>query len=118
MKAKTVRTKVVGTRLTDAEYQRVVAAAASQEMSESDWVRALIQNATSPNPTLQVLIEEMLAVRQILQNVIAYNVEERLITKEALKSCCADADRLKRDKARALFAFFEQGKEIITHAAK
>jgi hypothetical protein len=110
MKAKTVRKRVIGTRLTEAEFQRVSAAAASQDLSESDWVRVLIQAATSPNPTVQLLVEEILAVRWIVQNIVAYLVEGKLITKEILEQCCATADRNKKDRARAVFGLSSRGR--------
>ena len=111
MKATNVRTRPLGTRLTEAEYQRVASAAASQDLTESDWLRALIQSATCPNPTVQVLAEEFLALRQIFQNIIAYQLEEKLITKEVLQKACSNADREKKVRARALFGLFLQGQE-------
>lgn len=98
------RTKVLSTRLTQAEYERITAAAVEQQISDSDWLRLVATAQVTANPDMRVLAEEILAVRIIVQNIVGYLVRAEPITREVLENICSIADRAKKDRASSLLA--------------
>jgi hypothetical protein len=97
------RSHVIATRLTEQEYRAIAAAAGKEQMTDADWLRSVAVGAIAPNPTLLVLTEELLALRMLVTNVVGYLIDDKIISKDLLRSIAMAADEQKKDRARSLF---------------
>jgi hypothetical protein len=98
------REHYLGTRVTESEYDRVVAAAEAVGLKPSEWCRDVLLSASgSRRPVLHSLIEEILAIRIILQSIILnLTTNGKDVTRKSLGEACAFADSLKAQRARRL----------------
>jgi hypothetical protein len=103
MKAKDIRGRVISTRFTDAEHKRVAGLAAAEELTPAEWLHDLALKVTTPDRRFEIMTEELLALRLIVQAMVAHLAGHQLITEDMLRNACANADRVKKDRARALF---------------
>ncbi len=94
-------TKSIGTKVTAADYHTLVKAAGDDTVS--DWLRdvALLVARSPRGSQLELLRGEILALRRILLNVVAWSVSGKTITEEALAALIAESDAKKLDLARA-----------------
>ncbi len=95
-------THSITTRLTEPEYLAIRAMAGADTVS--DWLRDRLTEMVSggDRPTKhEVLLAEVLALRRILLNVVAWSVSGKTITEEALAALITESDAKKLDLARA-----------------
>ena len=105
MKKPPVKTNIISVRLTDDQLARLTQTALAHDSTCSEWLRDLVHSATAPDPSLQTLTEEVIAVRLILQHIIAHILDQNIVTTDMLREACNTADREKKPRARALFPF-------------
>ncbi len=95
-----LKTRSVGTRVTDDEYARLEALAGDQTVSE--WVRAVLLRQAGPSaasPAEEVLLSELLALRTILLNLLFRLVAGEKITAQEMRQLIERADQDKSEKA-------------------
>ena len=89
------RTRSISTKVTEDEYLQLAARAGAQTISE--WARATLLKPTAPDPSVMVLLGEVLALRTILLNLHFSLSTGVTPTAEMLQAWIARADR---DKSR------------------
>ncbi len=93
----------VTARVTAEEHAQIAMAVGDETVSE--WIRAIaVAAATTPTPDrLDIILAEVLALRRILLNVVAWSVSGKTITTETLEALIAESDakRLNMAMARA-----------------
>jgi uncharacterized protein (DUF1778 family) len=99
--AETFRAKSIATRITEAEFAEIEAAAACTGKKVSEWLRdaALAQARTSPvDRTDPVLLAELMAIRTLVLNLFA-SASKGTLTEESVRKMSAYADSIKQQKA-------------------
>lgn len=101
----TLRTKSIGTKVTDEEYRRLQALAGAQTLSE--WARQVLlkQGDSHPGPTSTsdaVLLAELLGLRTILLNLFYALTRGDRITAQQMQEVIGRADAEKADRAAEL----------------
>lgn len=91
-----LRTRSVGAKVTDAEYEALTALAGANKVSEV--VRHVLQQALARTGETEVLLAEILALRTILLNLHFAVCNGEPVTTETLHRLIARADQ---DKAHA-----------------
>ena len=95
-----LRTKSVGTKVTDGEYAMLESLAGGRALSE--WVREVLLSVVTRRPAEEALLAELLALRTILLNLhfalangetVAIDAMQRLIDR-------ADQDKIRKAKER------------------
>jgi hypothetical protein len=89
------RTRSISTKVTDDEYAAL--AEAAEPLTISEWTRAVLLKAATPNAVEPILLAEVLALRTILLNLHFGVCSGRPVTHETLQQLIAHADK---DKAR------------------
>jgi hypothetical protein len=97
-----LRTKSVGTKVTDEEYAQFEALAGEQTISE--WARDVLLKATKPNAGEQTVLAEVLALRTILLNIHFAISQGQTLTVEEMQQLIERADQNKLSKARQRLA--------------
>jgi len=95
------RVKPVGTRLTQAEFTEVEAAAVHAGKKVAEWLReaALAQARSVPaQNTDPILLAELMAIRTLILNLFAA-ASKGPLTDESLRKMLAYADSVKQQKA-------------------
>jgi hypothetical protein len=95
------RVKPTGTRLTEAEFAEVEAAAARAGKKVAEWLRdaALAQARSVPaQNTDPILLAELMAIRTLILNLFAA-ASKGPLTDESLRKMLAYADSVKQQKA-------------------
>ncbi len=101
------RTRTVGTKLSEEEYARLEALAASRGLSPGEWVRDLIltafnkpesQRATGSNGE-QAVLSEVLALRAVVLNVVYDLAAGHEIDEARMAAIIEQADAGKLTKA-------------------
>jgi hypothetical protein len=95
------RVKQTGTRLTEAEFAEVEAAATREGMSVSAWIREAVLarlSAAQGAETDPILLAELMAIRSLILNLFAA-ASKRPLTDESLRKMQAYADSVKQQKA-------------------
>jgi hypothetical protein len=95
------RVKQTGTRLTEAEFAEVEAAATREGMSVSAWIREAILaglSAAQKGNTDPILLAELMAIRALILNLFAA-ASKGPLTDESLRKMQAYADSVKQQKA-------------------
>ena len=64
-----LRTKSVGTKVSDAEYAALEARARAENLTLSEWVRAQLLEPSTGEPVGEVLLSEVLALRALFLNL-------------------------------------------------
>ena len=98
----TLRTKSVGTKLTEAEYALLEACACEAGLSISEWCRSVLLERTNgdlPTETQRIMLSEILALRTILLNLHFAVARGEAITADAMQAIIERADRDKGKKA-------------------
>ncbi len=105
------RVKPTGTRLTEAEFAEVEAAAARAGKKVAEWLReaalAQARSATARN-TDPILLAELMAIRTLILNLFAAGSKGPL-TDESLRKMLAYADSVKQQKADEFLAKLRAG---------
>ena len=91
-------------RLTDEQQALIKNAAEAAGLKPSEFCRqAAVAAARNPHPVLFALIEEVLALRLIVSNVVVYlTTDGKDVNRTGLTSIAARADEVKSEKARRL----------------
>jgi hypothetical protein len=95
------RVKQTGTRLTEAEFAEVEAAAADEGTNISAWIREAILarlSAAQRVNTDPILLAELMAIRALILNLFAA-ASKGPLTDESLRKMLAYADSVKQQKA-------------------
>jgi hypothetical protein len=95
------RVKQTGTRLTEAEFAEVEAAAAGEGTNISAWIREAILarlSAAQRVNTDPILLAELMAIRALILNLFAA-ASKGPLTDESLRKMQAYADSVKQQKA-------------------
>jgi hypothetical protein len=97
-----LRTKTISTKVTEDEFTRLEQLATTSGQSMSEWSRQVLLEQLDPiqaSPTEEILLAEILALRNILVNLAhAQNQGERL-SLEQIHQLLAKADKIKSRKA-------------------
>ena len=100
-RGRAVRSRSIGTKLTEAEYGALAARAGDQKLSE--WVRAQLLKE-EPDPEVAALLSELIGLRTIVVNVIFALANGNAITVDAMQGLIDRADEEKMSKANARLA--------------
>ena len=93
-----LRTKSVGTKVTDAEYAALETHARAGGLTLSEWVRDVLLGIGRPGDVdTEVLLAEVLALRTILINLLFSMSKGEPMTAEGMQGLIERADK---DKAR------------------
>jgi hypothetical protein len=105
VKPAALRSKSVGTKVTEEEYSRLEALAGGQSMSE--WVRDVLLRAGEREavwPADETLLSEVMVLRTILVNTIYKLVRGEPIEEDSFRQLIAVADAKKRATAQERLA--------------
>ena len=102
MPADQPRTRTVGCKMTDSEYERLAAEAEGDGMTLGEWVReVLLERADGRKPSVieETLLAETLALRTILLNAFYKLAQGEKLTTEEMQAIIERADAGKAKKA-------------------
>jgi hypothetical protein len=100
------RVKQTGTRLTEAEFAEVEAAATDEGTNISAWIREAILarlSASQGSNTDPILLAELMSLRTLIVNLFAA-ASKGPLTDESLRRMLAHADSVKQQKADEFLA--------------
>jgi len=106
------RAKSIATRITEAEFTEIEAAASAEGKKISEWLRevALAQcRAQQSGDTDPVLLAELMAMRNLLVNLFS-SASKGPLTDESIRKMTAYADSIKFQKAEEFLASRKEGK--------
>ncbi len=98
-----VRTKTVSTKVTDEEYAHLEAQAAERGVTVSEWCRETLLGQLKPttaNPTEEILLGEVIALRTILLNLQYGLASGEPLSRERMQELIDHADAGKLARAR------------------
>lgn len=97
-----LRTKTISTKVAEEEFARLEQLATTSRQSMSEWSRQVLLAQLNPiqaSPTEEIVLAEILALRNILVNLAhAQNQGERL-SLDQIHQLLAEADKIKSRKA-------------------
>jgi len=96
------RTKSIGTKVTEAEFEAI--ARRAEPMTVSEWARGILLGAAQPDPLYFALLAELLALRTIVVNLDFALAANGPPTTDAMHSLIARADAEKVSKAEERIA--------------
>jgi hypothetical protein len=105
----TRRTKSVGTKVTESEYEAI--ARRAEPLTVSEWARGILLSATQPDPLHFLLLAEFLALRTIVLNLNFALAANDPPTTEAMLALIDRADAQKVSKAKDRIARLRPGVE-------
>jgi hypothetical protein len=94
----TLRTKSIGTKVSDDEYAQMEAQASARELTLSEWCREVLLAATNgkqPEPNGADVLAEMQALRAIVLNLFYTVLRGEAITEERMEGIIRWADEHK-----------------------
>lgn len=97
-----IRTRSVGTKVTEAEYARLELCASGEGLSISEWCRSVLLDRTlgdAPSESEKVMLGEILALRTILLNLHFTVARGGTINADDMQAIIDRADRDKAKKA-------------------
>ena len=106
MPADQLRNRTVGSKMTESEYEKLVALAERDGLRLGEWCRAalLAQASTPEGPrpiaTEQTLLAEVMALRTILLNALFKLAQGAVLTAEELDRLIARADGERFERAQ------------------
>ena len=92
-----VRSKTVSTKVADAEFEQMEQLAAASGQSMSEWVRLVL--LAQLNPASEVILAEILALRNILINLAHAQHKGERLTLGDIQELIKEADTMKLRKA-------------------
>jgi hypothetical protein len=102
MRTDQLRTRTVGCKMTESEYERLNTVASGEGMTLGEWVRKeLLEQAEGHKGSVieQTLLAEMLALRTILLNLHFAVAKGEALTGEYMQAIIDRADATKVQKA-------------------
>lgn len=97
-----LRTKSVGTKLTEDEYAALEARADGRRLSE--FAREILLTATRQQIDAELVLAELFAVRTILVNVLFAIASGKVPSKDDMQELIDQADQDKFEQAKACLA--------------
>lgn len=98
-----LRTKSVGTKVSDAEYATLEERARASGQTLSEWVReALLSFSTGPEAS-EVVLAEVLALRTLFLN-LQFRADKGPLTEAEMRGLIERADSVKLERARERLA--------------
>jgi Mobilization protein NikA len=97
------RTKTVSTKVSDEEYAQLEAQAAERGVTVSEWCRETLLGQLKPttaNPTEEILLGEVIALRTILLNLQYGLASGEPLSRERMQELIDHADAGKLARAR------------------
>lgn len=99
------RYKAINAKMTETEHSVITADAERRGLTPTEWARNTLIDGAGPGAVHRVILEEVLAIRQILINVISHLATDGAVpSKLDLKTVAERADAAKFQKAEAAFA--------------
>src|SRR5487761_533958 len=102
-----LRNRTVGCKMSDAEYERLVAVAEREGLTLGEWCRdALLEraNGRTARPVEETLLAEVIAVRTILLNAFYKLAQGEHLTADEMQRLIERADQDKFHKAQERLA--------------
>jgi len=102
-----LRTKSIGTKVTEEEYTRLDELAAAAGQSRAEWVRTILLDRlerTAAKVTEETVLAELLGLRTILLNLLFTTAKGETMTAEQMQAVIERADAGKLERARKLLA--------------
>ena len=102
-----LRTKSIGTKVTEEEYARLDEMAAAAGRSRAEWVRAILIRQLDERAAKaqdETVFAELLGLRAILLNLLFKVAKGERMSEEQMQSLIAAADAGKIERARKLLA--------------
>ncbi len=108
MPADQLRNRTVGSKMTESEYERLVAVAERDGLTLGEWCREVLlarastTEGTKPIATEKTLLAEVMALRTILLNALFKLAQGTVLTTEELDRLIerADGERFERAQER------------------
>jgi hypothetical protein len=110
-----LRTKIVGVRVTDDDFELLQSRANAQGKTLSEWCRdVLLQVARNPegNCFEQAMVGEMMALRTIITELNYYYVAKTPLTFDSMKAIWKKAEESKRKQALNLLRQVSAEKDV------
>jgi hypothetical protein len=102
-----LRTKSIGTKVTEEEFARLDERAAAAGRSRAEWVRDILIGQLEPRAAQAqdgTVLAELLALRAILLNLLFTTAKGETMTAEQMQAIIERADAAKAERARKLLA--------------
>ncbi len=99
MKPPILRTKSVTTKVTESEYERLEELASASGVNLSEWIRGKLLGADRSGGDAGVVLEEVLALRTILVNLLVSLGKGEPMTHEQMQALIERADGAKAKRA-------------------
>lgn len=102
-----LRTKSIGTKVTEEEYARLEALANASGRNMSEWVRDVLLaevESKAAEGTEATVLAELLGLRTILLNLLFTLAKGEVMTAEQMQTVIERADAGKLERARKLLA--------------
>lgn len=99
-----LRTKSIGTKVTEEEYARLEEAAGATGQSMSEWVRMILLDRAEREATEETVLAELLGLRTILLNLLFAMAKGEAMTADEMQAVIERADAGKLERARKLLA--------------
>ncbi len=102
-----LRTKSIGTKVTEDEYARLDELAAAAGQSRAEWVRTILLDRLerpAAKVTEETMLAELLGLRTILLNLLFTTAKGETMTAEQMQAIIERADAGKLERARKLLA--------------
>jgi DNA-binding GntR family transcriptional regulator len=102
-----LRTKSIGTKVTEEEYARLDELAAAAGQSRAEWVRTILLDRLereAAKVTEETVLAELLGLRTILLNLLFTTAKGETMTAEQMQAVIERADAGKLERARKLLA--------------
>lgn len=103
MTADQLRSRTVGCKMTEAEYERLNATAEERGVTLGEWCREVLlqhTNGTKPITVEEALLAEIIALRTILLNAFYKLAHEETLTADEMQRLIEHADESKFRKAQ------------------
>lgn len=90
-----LRTRSAGAKVTEKEYAEIENVAEAHGLNVGEWCRQVILAATNKGetPSVETLLGEIMALRMMFLNLMAYIVQGRQLTSEKMQELIERADR-------------------------
>ena len=109
-----LRNRTVGCKMSDAEYERLVAVAEREGLTLGEWCRDVLlerANGRKAKPVEETLLAEVIALRTILLNALYKLAQGEALTPDEMQRLINHADQDKFRKAQERLAAANGGAE-------
>jgi hypothetical protein len=117
MPADQLRNRTVGSKMTESEYDQVVAVAEREGLTLGEWCREVLlayansSDLKKPSATEQILLAEFVALRMILLNALCKLGQKVELSEHDLKVLTERADQERFSRAQERFAEAVAGRQ-------